>query len=99
MPNGSIQGVMACLDIQLNAVSVVNLIMSIGIAVEFCVHISHAFSVSINPLKFDSGAWYALFIVLLLGGVTFMGLAIKVLSTEFYYLIKFYWTFMLPFYR
>ena len=43
---------MACLDIQLNAVSVVNLIMSIGIAVEFCVHLSHAFSVSINPLKF-----------------------------------------------
>ncbi|KAI8028562.1 NPC intracellular cholesterol transporter 1 [Camellia lanceoleosa] len=39
-------GVMAILDIQLNAVSVVNLIMSIGIAVEFCVHISHAFSVS-----------------------------------------------------
>ncbi|THG03038.1 hypothetical protein TEA_026255 [Camellia sinensis var. sinensis] len=37
-------GVMAILDIQLNAVSVVNLIMSIGIAVEFCVHISHAFS-------------------------------------------------------
>ncbi|XP_034681127.1 NPC intracellular cholesterol transporter 1 [Vitis riparia] len=41
-----LMGVMACLDIQLNAVSVVNLIMSIGIAVEFCVHISHAFSVS-----------------------------------------------------
>ncbi|XP_058098549.1 uncharacterized protein LOC131243315 isoform X1 [Magnolia sinica] len=37
---------MAILDIQLNAVSVVNLVMSIGIAVEFCVHITHAFSVS-----------------------------------------------------
>nr|KYP32431.1 Niemann-Pick C1 protein [Cajanus cajan] len=34
---------MAILGIQLNAVSVVNLIMSIGIAVEFCVHIVHAF--------------------------------------------------------
>lgn len=45
-----LQGVMAILGIQLNAVSVVNLIMSIGIAVEFCVHISHAFSVSIKPL-------------------------------------------------
>lgn len=45
-----LQGVMAILGIQLNAVSVVNLIMSIGIAVEFCVHISHAFSVSINPV-------------------------------------------------
>ncbi|KAM7479507.1 hypothetical protein LguiA_027720 [Lonicera macranthoides] len=41
-----LMGVMAILNIQLNAVSVVNLIMSIGIAVEFCVHISHAFSVS-----------------------------------------------------
>lgn len=38
---------MAILGIQLNAVSVVNIIMSIGIAVEFCVHIAHAFMVSI----------------------------------------------------
>ncbi|CAK7346026.1 unnamed protein product [Dovyalis caffra] len=40
------QGVMAILNIQLNAVSVVNLVMSVGIGVEFCVHITHAFSVS-----------------------------------------------------
>ncbi|KAF3789097.1 Niemann-Pick C1 protein [Nymphaea thermarum] len=38
-----IMGVMALLGIQLNAVSVVNLVMSVGIAVEFCVHITHAF--------------------------------------------------------
>ncbi|PPR89734.1 hypothetical protein GOBAR_AA30949 [Gossypium barbadense] len=42
----SLKGVMAILGIQLNAVSVVNLIMSIGIAVEFCVHIANAFLVS-----------------------------------------------------
>ncbi|CAN8276827.1 unnamed protein product [Cochlearia groenlandica] len=41
-----LMGMMVILGIQLNAVSVVNLIMSIGIAVEFCVHISHAFLVS-----------------------------------------------------
>ncbi|XP_057987143.1 uncharacterized protein LOC110660977 isoform X3 [Hevea brasiliensis] len=41
-----LMGVMAILDIQLNAVSVVNLVMSVGIAVEFCVHITFAFSVS-----------------------------------------------------
>ncbi|KAK9129235.1 hypothetical protein Sjap_009722 [Stephania japonica] len=41
-----LMGVMAILNIQLNAVSVVNLVMSIGIAVEFCVHITHAFTVS-----------------------------------------------------
>ncbi|VFQ72905.1 unnamed protein product [Cuscuta campestris] len=39
-------GVMAILNIQLNAVSVVNLVMSVGIAVEFCVHITHAFLIS-----------------------------------------------------
>lgn len=39
-------GVMALLKIQLNAVSVVNLVMSVGIAVEFCVHITHAFLIS-----------------------------------------------------
>lgn len=42
-----LQGVMAILKIQLNAVSVVNLVMSVGIAVEFCVHITHAFLVSL----------------------------------------------------
>ncbi|XVE94413.1 hypothetical protein REPUB_Repub02eG0006300 [Reevesia pubescens] len=41
-----LMGVMAILGIQLNAVSVVNLVMAVGIAVEFCVHITHVFSVS-----------------------------------------------------
>ncbi|XP_031475621.1 uncharacterized protein LOC116247583 isoform X2 [Nymphaea colorata] len=41
-----IMGIMALLGIQLNAVSVVNLVMSVGIAVEFCVHITHAFVLS-----------------------------------------------------
>ncbi|KAL5557719.1 hypothetical protein UlMin_033930 [Ulmus minor] len=41
-----LMGVMAIVGIQLNAISVVNLVMSVGIAVEFCVHITHAFSVS-----------------------------------------------------
>ncbi|XP_020589386.1 Niemann-Pick C1 protein-like isoform X2 [Phalaenopsis equestris] len=39
-------GVIAILKIQLNAISVVNLVMSVGIAVEFCVHITHAFLVN-----------------------------------------------------
>lgn len=41
---------MAVFHIQLNALSVVNLVMSVGIAVEFCVHITHAFSVSISSV-------------------------------------------------
>jgi Niemann-Pick C1 protein len=46
---------MAILGIQLNAISVVNLVMSIGIAVEFCVHITHAFMVgSLYIWKYQS---------------------------------------------
>ncbi|WCJ44712.1 NPC intracellular cholesterol transporter 1 [Euphorbia peplus] len=41
-----LMGMMAILGIQLNAISVVNLVMAVGIGVEFCVHITHAFSVS-----------------------------------------------------
>ena len=36
---------MAVWGIQLNAVSLVNLVMALGICVEFCVHITHAFAV------------------------------------------------------
>ncbi|KAK9109494.1 hypothetical protein Sjap_017554 [Stephania japonica] len=39
---------MAILNIQLNAISVVNLVMSIGIAIEFCVHIIYAFLVVLS---------------------------------------------------
>lgn len=39
-------GVMYVWGIQLNAVSVVNLTMALGIAVEFCAHIVHAFLVA-----------------------------------------------------
>ncbi len=33
-------------DLQLNAVSLVNLAMSLGIAVEFCAHVLHAYCAS-----------------------------------------------------
>lgn len=45
---------MAVFHIQLNALSVVNLVMSVGIAVEFCVHITHAFSVSARIAVFTT---------------------------------------------
>lgn len=49
---------MAILDIQLNAVSVVNLVMSVGIAVEFCVHMTHAFAVSTTLLSIFANLIY-----------------------------------------
>eukprot|EP00884_Botryococcus_braunii_P021148 jgi/Botrbrau1/7717/Bobra.0159s0149.1 len=39
-------GGMVLLGVQLNAVSLVNLVMSLGIAVEFCAHLVHAFTVA-----------------------------------------------------
>jgi len=38
-------GMMYLWDIRLNAISTVNLVMSIGISVEFCIHIAHHFLV------------------------------------------------------
>ncbi|XP_075976750.1 NPC intracellular cholesterol transporter 1 homolog 1b-like [Anticarsia gemmatalis] len=45
----NMMGVMYIWNIPLNAVSCVNLIVSIGIAVEFCSHIAYAFALSKEP--------------------------------------------------
>ena len=39
-------GVMAVWNISLNAVSLVNLVMALGISVEFCSHLTRAFTIS-----------------------------------------------------
>lgn len=44
-----IMGMMWMWEINLNALSLVNLVMAIGISVEFCSHITRAFAVSIEP--------------------------------------------------
>ncbi|KAL0966255.1 hypothetical protein UPYG_G00293020 [Umbra pygmaea] len=44
-------GVMWLWSISLNAVSLVNLVMSCGISVEFCSHIMRAFSISVKPTR------------------------------------------------
>jgi Niemann-Pick C1 protein len=49
-------GLMALFDIYVNAVSVVNLVMSIGISVEACVHISQAFLSATGIIKFKKGS-------------------------------------------
>ncbi|XP_075217206.1 Niemann-Pick type C-1a isoform X2 [Lycorma delicatula] len=43
-----IGGLMYFWDVSLNAVSLVNLVMAIGISVEFCSHIVHSFSMSVK---------------------------------------------------
>uniref|UniRef100_A0A3Q2P552 Niemann-Pick disease, type C1 n=1 Tax=Fundulus heteroclitus TaxID=8078 RepID=A0A3Q2P552_FUNHE len=46
-------GVMWLWDISLNAVSLVNLVMSCGISVEFCSHIVRAFSISVRKNRVE----------------------------------------------
>ncbi|XP_019872017.2 NPC intracellular cholesterol transporter 1 isoform X2 [Aethina tumida] len=49
-------GLMYYWHITLNAVSLVNLVMAVGIAVEFCSHLVHSFSVSIKPTRVERAA-------------------------------------------
>ncbi|XP_067212878.1 NPC intracellular cholesterol transporter 1 isoform X4 [Linepithema humile] len=49
----NIGGLMYWWHITLNAVSLVNLVMAVGIAVEFCSHLVHSFSVSIQATRVD----------------------------------------------
>ncbi|XP_062596314.1 NPC intracellular cholesterol transporter 1-like [Saccostrea cucullata] len=49
----NILGFMYLWDITLNAVSLVNLVMAIGISVEFCAHITRAFAVSLQPTRVE----------------------------------------------
>uniref|UniRef100_T1GMB7 SSD domain-containing protein n=1 Tax=Megaselia scalaris TaxID=36166 RepID=T1GMB7_MEGSC len=44
-------GLMYYWDISLNAVSLVNLVMAVGISVEFCSHLVHSFSISIQTTR------------------------------------------------
>lgn len=46
-------GLMYWWHITLNAVSLVNLVMAVGIAVEFCSHLVHSFSVSVESSRVD----------------------------------------------
>lgn len=48
-----IMGLMYWWDISLNAVSLVNLVMSVGISVEFCSHVTHAFATSVLPTRLE----------------------------------------------
>lgn len=49
-------GLMYWWHITLNAVSLVNLVMAVGIAVEFCSHLVHSFSVSMKTTRLERAA-------------------------------------------
>ena len=46
-------GMMYIWDIQLNGVSQINLVVSVGIAVEFCSHVTKAFTMAIAETKVE----------------------------------------------
>ena len=56
-------GVMYLWDISLNAVSLVNLVMAVGIGVEFCVHIIRHFCISKKETRIGKFQFYCFFVV------------------------------------
>ena len=78
-------GLMYFWDIQLNAISMINIVMSVGFAVDYSAHIAHAFATStrksvneriIDALSTVGGS-------VLLGGVsTFLGMSLTGLATS-----------------
>ena len=81
-------GTMALVGVSLNAVSLVNIIICVGIGVEFCAHIARAFTIPSTSIlerasKFrgrDARAWAALVNV---GGSVFSGITITKLLGVF----------------
>ncbi|KAK0092687.1 hypothetical protein PV326_000847, partial [Microctonus aethiopoides] len=49
----NIGGLMYWWNISLNAVSLVNLVMAIGISIEFCSHLVHSFSISVKETRME----------------------------------------------
>jgi Niemann-Pick C1 protein len=84
-----IMGAMAVMGVSLNAVSLVNLIICVGIAVEFCAHVARAFTFPSRTFmeraknRFrgrDARAWTALVNV---GGSVFSGITVTKLLGVF----------------
>ncbi|KAM9960108.1 hypothetical protein ACTFIW_009233 [Dictyostelium discoideum] len=88
-------GIMALWNISLNAVSVVNVVMAIGIGIEFCVHIASTFINAPRHFSRDQKAKYAvtemgssiisgIFITKLLG-VVVLGFSTSEIFTVYYF--------------
>lgn len=72
---GNIGGAMATWGISLNAVSLVNLIICVGLAFEFCVHITRAFIVSDRDPRLNNVNFRSYNAITGVGGAVFGGIA------------------------
>lgn len=70
----NIGGVMAIWQISLNAVSLVNLVICVGLAVEFCVHITRAFVVSDKDSRLNNIDFRAYNAITGIGSAVFGGI-------------------------
>jgi len=68
-------GAMSIWSISLNAVSLVNLVICVGLAVEFCVHITRAFIVSDRDSRLSNVNFRAYNAITGVGGAVFGGIA------------------------
>ncbi|CCH41765.1 Niemann-Pick type C-related protein 1 [Wickerhamomyces ciferrii] len=71
----NIGGVMSLWGISLNAVSLVNLVICIGLGVEFCVHITRAFIISDRDSRSSNVNFRAFNAITGVGGAVFGGIA------------------------
>jgi Niemann-Pick C1 protein len=70
----NIGGMMSLWSISLNAVSLVNLVICVGLAVEFCVHITRAFVVSDRDSRLNNANFRAFNAITGVGGAVFGGI-------------------------
>ncbi|XP_045451806.1 NPC intracellular cholesterol transporter 1 homolog 1b-like [Melitaea cinxia] len=81
-------GVMYIWSIPLNAVSCVNLIVSIGIAVEFCTHIAYAYATSESPPSKKVSDAIKSVGATIITGITFTNIPIIVLAFSYTQIIE-----------
>lgn len=88
MITAEMMGVMYIWSIPLNAVSCVNLIVSIGIAVEFCTHIAYAYATSESPPSKKVSDAIRSVGATIITGITFTNIPIIVLAFSYTQIIE-----------
>ncbi|GBP34888.1 NPC intracellular cholesterol transporter 1 homolog 1b [Eumeta japonica] len=81
-------GLMYIWNIPLNAVSLVNLVVSIGIAVEFCSHTAYAYATSVKPIRERTEDALIRVGSTIITGITLTNIPIIVLSFSYTELIE-----------